>query len=252
MTPFTIGRQFCGPPKSGNGGYVCGVLAREIGGPASARLNARPPLDEPLSFSLDDGVARLVDGAGVLIGQGQAAARDLLTDPPPSPSMVRARDAGTRFVGHAQRTHPICFTCGPERGEGDGLRVFVGPLEGAPEGHVAGVWTPSTAFVDDDGLVRLEVVWAALDCPGFFAWVAKEGRHGALLGSMTAEILRRPRCGEETIVVAWPLERSGRKETAGVALYSAEGELLAQAYQVWITMAAGFPAAAGASDSNSG
>jgi len=84
----------------------------------------------------------------------------------------------------------------------------------------------------------VEVIWAALDCPGYFAWVVREGRHGALLGTMTGEVLRRPRAGEPCIVTAWPLEQSGRKETAGVALFSAEGELLARAHQVWIVMSA--------------
>ena len=144
--------------------------------------------------------------------------------------------------------HPICFTCGPERDEGDGLRVFVGQVEGAPAGLVAGPWTPHANFANADGLAPVEVIWAALDCPGFFAWVAKEGRHGALLGTMTAEVLRRPRCGEETVIVGWPLERSGRKETAGVALFSADGELLARGHQVWITMAQAFPAAPASSD----
>jgi hypothetical protein len=80
------------------------------------------------------------------------------------------------------------------------------------------------------------VVWAALDCPGVFAWIAKEGRHGALLGTMTGEILRRPPAAQDYIVMAWPLEREGRKETAGVALFTADGELLARAHQVWIMM----------------
>jgi hypothetical protein len=80
------------------------------------------------------------------------------------------------------------------------------------------------------------VIWAALDCPGFFAWVEKEGRHGALLGTMTGEVLRRPRAGEPCVVVAWPLEREGRKETSGVALYDQGGALLARAHQVWIMM----------------
>jgi hypothetical protein len=64
----------------------------------------------------------------------------------------------------------------------------------------------------------------------------KEGRHGALLGTMTGEVIRRPKAGETCIVLAWPIVREGRKETAGVALYSAEGELLARGHQVWITM----------------
>jgi len=119
-----------------------------------------------------------------------------------------------------------------------GLRVFAGQIEGAPEGHLACTWIPHANFADTEGLTPVEVIWAALDCPGFFAWVVREGRHGALLGTMTGEVLRRPRAGEPCIVTAWPLERSGRKETAGVALFSAEGELLARAHQVWIVMSA--------------
>jgi hypothetical protein len=140
--------------------------------------------------------------------------------------------------------HPICFTCGPERAEGDGLRVFPGQIGGAAQGHVGCVWTPDAAFADADGLMPTEVIWAALDCPGFFAWVVKEGRHGALLGTMTGEVIRAPKAGEPTVVMAWPLVREGRKETAGVALFSAEGDLMARAYQVWITMAPAFPAKA--------
>lgn len=239
MTKISIGRQFCGPPNSGNGGYVCGAIASAIEGPATAVLAARVPLDEPLHLRVLDGVAELIDQAGGRIGRG-APAQTELPKPPPAPDLTTARAAGARYVGHDQAIHPICFTCGPQRADGDGLRVFVGPIKGAPEGHVAGVWTPHPAFADDDGLAPTEVVWAALDCPGFFAWVAKEGRHGALLGTMTGEVIRRPRCGEETIVLAWPLERQGRKETAGVALFAADGELLARGHQIWITLAPAF------------
>ena len=153
------------------------------------------------------------------------------------PSVEAARAAGERYLGHEQRIHPICFTCGPDRHEGDGLRVFPGQIEGAPEGHVACLWTPDAAFADADGRVPTEVIWAALDCPGFFAWVVKAGRHGALLGTMTGEVIRPPRAGETCVVSAWPLVREGRKETAGVALFSAGGELLARGHQVWIMSA---------------
>jgi hypothetical protein len=181
-----------------------------------------------------DGVALMTDAEGGLVGKGEAADAALLPDPPAPPSLEAARAAGLRNVGLEQRIHPICFTCGPERAEGDGLRVFAGQVEGAPAGHVACVWTPDSAFAEADGLITSEEIWAALDCPGFFAWVVKEGRHGALLGTMTGEVIRRPRAGEDTIVTAWPLAREGRKETAGVALFSAQGELLARGHQVWI------------------
>ena len=234
MVKIVIPRQFCGPPNSGNGGYVCGVLAKDFDGPATSVLRARVPLDVSLDLRLEDGVVQLTDAEGGLVGKADAADRALLPTPPEAPSMRAARAAGARYLGHEQSIHPICFTCGPERGEGDGLRVFPGQIAGAPSGHVACVWTPHIEFADPAGLVPAEVIWAALDCPGFFAWVAKEGRHGALLGTMTGEVLRRPRAGHELIVMAWPLERHGRKETAGVALFTMNGELLARGHQVWI------------------
>ena len=33
MTSIIIDKRYCGPPNSGNGGYVCGRLARHIGDP---------------------------------------------------------------------------------------------------------------------------------------------------------------------------------------------------------------------------
>jgi hypothetical protein len=234
VAKIVIAQQFCGPPNSGNGGYVCGVLARDIEGPVTSVLRARVPLDVDLDIALAEGAAVMTDAAGGLIGRGDPAAANLLPDPPAPPTLEAARAAGERYLGHEQRIHPICFTCGPERHEGDGLRVFPGQLDGGTPGHVACLWTPDPAFADADGLVPTEVIWAALDCPGFFAWVVKAGRHGALLGTMTGEVLRRPKAGGTCIVTAWPLIREGRKETAGVALFTADGELLARGHQVWI------------------
>ncbi|RAK58387.1 hypothetical protein DJ021_00460 [Phenylobacterium hankyongense] len=239
-----IGQQFCGPPNSGNGGYVCGVLAKDIDGPATSVLRARVPLDVELHLETENGALLMTDADGALVGKSQAASGAELPTPPEPPSLEAARAAGRGYVGLEQRFHPICFTCGPERHEGDGLRVFAGQIEGAPLGHLAGVWTPHAAFADAAGLATTEVVWAALDCPGYFAWVAKEGRHGALLGTMTGEVLRRPRVGEACIVTAWPLAREGRKELAGVALFSATGELMARGHQVWIVMGPPAPAVA--------
>jgi hypothetical protein len=41
MQTMTIARRFRGPPNSGNGGYVCGMLARHIAGAAEVTLRAR-------------------------------------------------------------------------------------------------------------------------------------------------------------------------------------------------------------------
>jgi hypothetical protein len=236
LSKVVIGRQFCGPPNSGNGGYVCGVLAREIPGPATSVLRAPIPLDIPLALAREDHAVVMLGAEDQVIGRGEASPGAQLPDPPAAPSLEEARIAGARYLGLTTPFHPICFTCGTERGEGDGLRVFTGQLAGAPKGVVAGVWTPHAEFADAEGLAPTEVVWAALDCPGYFAWVEKEGRHGALLGTMTGEVIRRPGAGEACVVLAWTLAREGRKETAGVALYSACGELMARAHQVWIVM----------------
>lgn len=247
LSKITIGRQFCGPPNSGNGGYVCGVLAKGHEGPVTAVIRAPVPLDLELGFEARDGATVLTGAEGTLIGQGGPATQ-ALPEPPVVPTLAEARAAMAGYIGHSQRVHPICFTCGNERGEGDGLRVFPGQLAGAAAGVVACTWTPHAEFADADGTVASEVVWAALDCPGFFAWVEKEGRHGALLGTMTGEVLTSPRAGEEYVVLAWPIAREGRKETAGVALIDGEGRVLARGHQVWIAMAPRVPAAAPANE----
>lgn len=219
---------------------MCGVLAKGLDGPVTAVIRALVPLDADLDLESRDGGSMLLGDGGLLIGQG-APASQALPDPPLVPTLDQAREASATYIGLNQRVHPVCFTCGNERDEGDGLRIFPGQLAGADKGVVACPWTPHAAFADAEGVVAAEVVWAALDCPGFFAWVEKAGRHGALLGTMTGEVLIPPRAGEDYVVLAWPILREGRKEIAGVALFDAEGCLMARAHQVWITMAAQFP-----------
>jgi hypothetical protein len=228
-----VAAQFRGPPNSGNGGYVCGLMARAFSGPATALLRAPPPLDTPLDLVFEDGVARLLGEGGVLIGEARAGGGDVLTPPPAPPSLTAAKAAATRFPGLDRPFHPVCFTCGDRLDEGHGLRLFTGQVEGMAEGIVAGPWTVHPNFAGADGLAPTEVVWAALDCPGSVSWVVN-GAGGGLLGTMTCEVLRRPAVGETTIVVGWPIERSGRKLISGTALFSAEGELMARSHQIWI------------------
>ena len=229
-----MAQQFRGPPNSGNGGYVCGLMARAFDGPVTAMLRAPPPLDTPLDLTVDDGVARILGEDGALIGEARAGdAAVPPPPPPPAPSLQDAQAAAPGFPGLHQPFHPVCFTCGDELDDGFGLRVFVGQVEGRDAGVVAGPWVPHPNFADAEGLAPTEVVWAALDCPGSVAWVVTQGG-GGLLGTMTGEILRRPAIGETTIVVAWPIEQSGRKRTSGTALYSADGELMARSHQIWI------------------
>lgn len=232
-TTISVPAQFRGPPNSVNGGYACGLMARHIDGPATAVLRAPPPLDTPMVLVREGEVVRLESEAGVLIGEARPGDAAVIPPVPPPPSLAAATRAATTFVGLTRMFHPICFTCGDRLDEGFGLRVFVGQVEGAAQGVVAGPWTPNPVFAEANGLIPAEVVWAALDCPGSVAWVV-QGGGGGLLGTMTCEVLRLPRAGEPTIVLAWPVERSGRKAVSGTALFTENGELLAHSHQIWI------------------
>lgn len=240
MRQVTIKRQFRGPPNSGNGGYVCGLLAREIRGPATVALRALIPLDIPLNLDATGNLARLTGADGTSIAEASAA-EGALPEIPAPPSLEAARAAGLRCPWIEKPFHPPCFTCSSLREDGDGLRVLPGQVEGAPAGHVACVWTPHAAFADADGLIPDEIVWAALDCPGSIAWIVKSGSGGGLLGTMTGEVLKRPHAGQDTIVMAWPIEQQGRKFTAGVALFDADGAPMARGRQIWIARGAPKP-----------
>ena len=229
---ISVPAQFRGPPNSVNGGYACGLMASHVDGPFTAVLRAPPPLDTPTVLTRDGAVVRWARGSGELIGEARAA-EAAVPAPPPAPSLQAAITAGSGFPGLSRPFHPICFCCGDKVEEGMGLRVFAGQLAGAEAGVVAGPWTPNAAFAAEDGLIASEVVWAALDCPGSVSWVVTVGS-GGMLGTMTGELVRRPRAGEPCIVLGWPIERSGRKLVSGTALYSADGKLMAKSHQIWI------------------
>jgi hypothetical protein len=237
MSTITIASQFKGPPMSGNGGYVSGILARELDGPATVALRAIIPLDTPLALNRTANGVTLTGADDKLIAEAKRATADTLPTPPAPPSLEQARSGSTHYhraeSAKERPFHPICFTCSVLRDDGDALRVFAGPYGGTP-GHIAAAWTPHAAFADKDNLAPTEIVWAAMDCPGSFAWLDSLGHTGGLLGTMTAEILRRPKIGKPHIVTAWPLEHAGRKYTSGVALFSAGGELMAHGHQIWI------------------
>jgi hypothetical protein len=236
-TDIVVAAQFRGPPNSGNGGYVCGLLAAGLTGPVKGVLRAPIAIDTPLQLTRSQGSARLTSVSGDLIAEASVADAAELPAPPACPSLESARAAGCRFIGLAGPFHPVCFTCATSLEEGYGLRVFVGQVDGAAEGVVAGPWTPHANFAGADGLAGVEAVWAALDCPGSVAWAVQAGG-GGLLGTMICEILRRPAAGETCIVLAWPIEASGRKRIAGTALFSAGGDLMARSRQIWIGRAA--------------
>ncbi|MFN3212959.1 MAG: hypothetical protein ACE37M_07635 [Henriciella sp.] len=228
---FTIDRRYCGPANSGNGGYVSGRMANFIQGPVRARITAPPPLETELTVIAEG------EGVAVMIGDQKLASAvpsEVEIDLPDIPSVQGLEAAHAAYLEDAE-DHPIahCFVCGPKRDPGDALRLFTGPVPNSPVN--ADAWVPHADFAGEDGLIRSEILWSALDCPSAFSL-----RHGntklCLLGTLTAEIYRRPAPGEQLIVMAWPRGVEGRKNFADAAIVDADGDVLAAANAVWIEL----------------
>ena len=72
MNSIIINKHFCGPPNSGNGGYVCGRLAHYIPGSAEVTLHLPPPLEKPLEVSAKNNQSwELSDGDKVVASGGR-------------------------------------------------------------------------------------------------------------------------------------------------------------------------------------
>jgi hypothetical protein len=219
---IVIPHRYRGPADSGNGGYVCGRLARVVDADAvEVTLRSPPPLDRALEIVASRGRVLLRDG-DLCVAEAVAAELDLHV--PPAVSWDEAAAASAGYAGFVEHAFPECFVCGPEREPGDGLRVFAGPVAGA-DGVVAAPWLARE--------VAPEIVWAAIDCPGAFA-VGFSARGETVLGRMSAHVARLPSEGERCVSVGWPLGAEGRKLFAGTALFSEAGEVLATARQTWI------------------
>ena len=226
-----IERRFRGPPSSGNGGYVAGMVAKMMGGSGCAvTLRAPPPLDVPLELRSDDAGVLLLAGE-TLIAAGAPAEIDIAVPAPPD--VKGAQSAQERFTGFDRHVFPGCFVCGPERGQGDGLRIFPGAAEDGAQ--VAAQWRPDEGLSDGEGRVRSEYLWAALDCPGYFAVQKISGP--AVLGRLAVTLHRDVMAGDGMIVTGWPIGSDGRKHRAGTAIHDQDGRLCAAAEATWIQIA---------------
>ena len=235
---LTIDPRFNGPPDSGNGGYTCGSVARYVDAPAAeVTLRLPPPIGRELQIARgDDGAVALLDGDTVI---AEARPTDLPAEAPPPVDARDATDAvdDSPFLDEAAHPFPTCFVCGPLRSEGDGLRIFAGPV--AERDVCAAPWTPDPELADSDGNLASELVWAALDCPTSVP-VANDPDQPdykpIVLARLAARILAPVRAGEAHTIVSWPVEIDGRKRHAGAALHNAAGELVAIARALWIEL----------------
>ncbi len=236
-----IERRFCGPPGSANGGYVAGRLAAFVGAAVRVRLHLPPPLETSLVVREQAGGVRL-DHGDVPIAEASPA--DVQLAVPRVPTFGEAVSAARSFRGLERHPYRGCFVCGTERPERDGLRIFAGPVPG--KALVAAPWIPDASLAGDDGLVRREFVWAALDCPGAFAFdIPRDG--SVLLGELAARLLGNVVAEQPYVVSAWHLGRSGRegrKHEVATAIHDESGACRGVARATWIEVASASRSAA--------
>lgn len=143
--------RFNGPPGSANGGYACGVIAGHV--PADlveVTLLHPPPLDTALLVEETGPVYEVRPAGGDVVAVAKPVDEPVEVLPPVLDIPADAEAAVT------DANHPFrsCFTCGPDREPGDGLRIFVKRLPG--QSILADLWTPDESLADDDGAVRID------------------------------------------------------------------------------------------------
>ena len=229
---ITIDLGFNGPPDSGQGGYTAGRLANVLGGTeVEVTLRKPPPLATPMSVQRDGDLVSLHHGE-TLIAEARPA--NVEVQVPDSVTFADAEVAARGFGGFEDHIFPTCMVCGTERAEGDGLRLFAGPVAGRDV--AATPWTTSPSLAGPDANVSSEIVWAALDCPS--GWSTNDFAPGrpAVLGRIAAKLTRPIEVGGRYVVIGWPRGEDGRKIYAGSAVFDEDGALYAYAISTWIRL----------------
>jgi hypothetical protein len=246
---YRIPARYCGPPDSANGGYVAGLFAKSLKpmltdhNSIEVRLLAPPPLEQTLELFE---VEQQDGGAGFILRHGTtdlavASLVQELSPPPVAPTIQQTKSAMTHFDG-SDHPFPSCFVCGPGRDPSDALCIYPGGVDTGQSGEkpmVASTWLVDSDYCDENGLLNTEILCAALDCPSSFGILELPGNkemEPMVLASFTFMLKARLKAGEQAIVIGWPESRKGRKAFGGSAIYNSDGQCVAQAEALWISL----------------
>jgi len=226
MASVVIQPRFQGFQGIALGGYVGGLLAG--GRSAEVRLLRPAPVGRALRVEgRADGATALLDGEAAL---ALAQPADVDLEVPAPVSAKEAAAAAQGYSGFNRHLFPGCFVCGPDRREGDGLRIFPGRVP--DRDLVAAPWTPDASLAGADGWVAPEFLWSAVDCPSIWPLIYRAPPDSPER-VVTARLALRPMgpvpVGETCVVTGWAVGADGRYRVAGAAVHSAEGRLLAVA-----------------------
>lgn len=223
--------RFRGPPESGNGGYVSGLMARHLeGGDDGAEVTLRLPipLGRDLTLEARNGTLSLTEGDALI---AEACAKPLNIDVPEPPDVADVARAAERGGSFEDSPYNNCFVCGRQRAVGKGLRVFAGAIDGRR--IVAAPWIPYAELADETGHVDPMYHWGALDCPGAEA-LSLDERRPITTGRMHGRVYQPAEVGETCRVIGWEIGRDGRKLYSGTAVFKENGALSAAALTTWI------------------
>ncbi|MGZ7057395.1 MAG: hypothetical protein ACXVK3_17875 [Candidatus Angelobacter sp.] len=229
MQSLTVPARFCGPPDSGNGGYTCGLVSKELGGVVECTLRSPVPLEVPLDIERSQSGGVLLHGKKVIVEAHPAT----IAVVPPAPIDLKIATEAMKSSSALDARHPFptCFVCGPKRKMLDGLRIFPAAINAS---LYAATWFPAAEFGDSRQLLRPEFLWAAMDCPtGFASGFPVAGK--LVTGRLAVEQLQPISVGELCLLLSWPHGIEGRKHFSAACLYQHQ-ELCAVARATWIRL----------------
>jgi hypothetical protein len=232
LEELVIDTIYEGFPGVSLGGYVAGLAAKDLGWSVAVTLTkaVTPGSTVTLDRSASEVLLRV---------EGEVAATAVPSHfestAPESVALERAERASALYPGFNHHFFPNCFTCGPDRTPGDGLRIF--PV-------VATIWQPPSSVWRADRTVASEFLWAALDRPAIWAQIVHGGAEAderAVSGRL--ELLQHAPVPSDapSVVVGWPIARQGRRVVAGAGIFSDSGQLLVESRQTLILTSTGVP-----------
>ncbi|TGM34002.1 hypothetical protein EHQ92_17870 [Leptospira biflexa] len=236
-----INEKYCGPPMSGNGGYIAGIIANQIQNNAAVvKIKAPAPLNQTLFFSNDFESSRIkliIKESNILIAEGQED-KDFYLDVPEfnAKSIEEIRNPIQAYLGFKKHPFSTCFVCGTERKAKDGMRIFPAKISDQSKfNHLHGsFWNPWKELGDSRGKIFNEIVWAALDCPGGFAVSFLDPRMIVLV-KLRARLMNSVFADTTYAIQAWEISRNRRQRIAGTAIYQL-GDFKCVAYSEAIWM----------------
>ena len=229
---ITFPETFNGGIGYAQGGYIAGRLAALVGGPAYTTFRAPTPLETPLAVERKNGGVQIITQDNVLVAE--AIPREFEIKVPPCPDRAAVVAARPNYRGFKDEGGNTCYVCSPHRGPEECMQIYAAPVS---KNIVASLWKPEEKYAKD-GVVLPEFVWSALDCPSGFAAMIDfaEFQGPAMTGGLGAELINPISANEEYIATGWHMGSEGRKHSAGSAIYSLGGQLMAVAESLWIDL----------------